>query len=35
VAVRKRYYADNDEDAIIMFLDDVTAQVPHPDGSVP
>jgi ribosomal-protein-alanine N-acetyltransferase len=34
VAVRKRYYADNDEDAIIMFLDDITAQVPHPDGSV-
>jgi [ribosomal protein S18]-alanine N-acetyltransferase len=35
VAVRKRYYADNDEDAIIMFLDDITAQVPHHDGSVP
>jgi hypothetical protein len=27
------YYADNDEDAIIMFLDDITAQVPHHDGS--
>jgi [ribosomal protein S18]-alanine N-acetyltransferase len=35
VAVRKRYYADNDEDAIIMFLDDISAQVPHHDGSVP
>jgi ribosomal-protein-alanine N-acetyltransferase len=35
VAVRKRYYADNDEDAIIMFLDDLAARVPYPDGSVP
>jgi ribosomal-protein-alanine N-acetyltransferase len=35
VAVRMRYYADNDEDAIIMLLDDITAQVPHHDESVP
>jgi ribosomal-protein-alanine N-acetyltransferase len=27
VAVRQRYYADNNEDAIIMFLDDLAAQV--------
>ena len=27
VAVRKRYYADNNEDAIIMFLDDIAAQM--------
>jgi hypothetical protein len=25
--VRKRYYADNNEDAIIMFLDDLAAQM--------
>jgi [ribosomal protein S18]-alanine N-acetyltransferase len=35
VAVRKHYYADNDEDAIIMFLDDIAAQLPHHGGSVP
>jgi [ribosomal protein S18]-alanine N-acetyltransferase len=35
VAVRKRYYADDNEDAIIMFLDDITAQVPDHDRSVP
>jgi ribosomal-protein-alanine N-acetyltransferase len=35
VAVRKRYYADNDEDAIIMFLDDLTAQGAHQDRSAP
>ena len=34
VAVRKRYYADNNEDAIIMFLDDLAAQVPHHDASL-
>lgn len=27
VAVRQRYYADNNEDAIIMFLDDLAAQM--------
>jgi [ribosomal protein S18]-alanine N-acetyltransferase len=27
VAVRQRYYVDNNEDAIIMFLDDIAAQV--------
>jgi [ribosomal protein S18]-alanine N-acetyltransferase len=35
VAVRKRYYADNDEDAIIMFLDDLAAQVPSHDRLAP
>jgi ribosomal-protein-alanine N-acetyltransferase len=35
VAVRKGYYADNDEDAIIMFLDDLTSQVPPQDRSAP
>jgi ribosomal-protein-alanine N-acetyltransferase len=34
VAVRQRYYADNDEDAIIMFLDDLAAQVAHHGGAV-
>jgi ribosomal-protein-alanine N-acetyltransferase len=27
VAVRKRYYTDNHEDAIVMFLDDIAAQL--------
>jgi [ribosomal protein S18]-alanine N-acetyltransferase len=27
VAVRKRYYADNQEDAIVMFLDDIAAHL--------
>ena len=35
VALRKGYYADNNEDAIIMFLDDLAAQVPHHDEAVP
>jgi ribosomal-protein-alanine N-acetyltransferase len=35
VAVRKRYYADNDEDAIIMFLDNLAAQVLHHHRSAP
>jgi [ribosomal protein S18]-alanine N-acetyltransferase len=35
VAVRKRYYADNDEDAIIMFLDDLPAQASHHNETVP
>jgi [ribosomal protein S18]-alanine N-acetyltransferase len=34
VAVRKRYYADNNEDAIIMFLDDLAAHVSHHNESV-
>src|SRR5262245_5381619 len=34
VAVRQRYYADNNEDAIIMFLDDIAAQVLRHGGSV-
>jgi [ribosomal protein S18]-alanine N-acetyltransferase len=29
VAVRKRYYADNNEDAIVMFLDDISTQLQH------
>jgi ribosomal-protein-alanine N-acetyltransferase len=28
VAVRKRYYTDNAEDAIVMFLDDIGARLP-------
>ena len=35
VAVRERYYADNNEDAIIMFIDDLATQVPHQSQSVP
>ena len=35
VAVRQRYYADNNEDAIVMFLDDIGAQLPHHSESVP
>ncbi|HSF34135.1 MAG TPA: ribosomal protein S18-alanine N-acetyltransferase [Candidatus Tectomicrobia bacterium] len=31
VAVRKRYYADNHEDAIVMFLDDIAAQMRRHD----
>jgi hypothetical protein len=27
VAVRKRYYTDNQEDAIIMFVDDIPAHI--------
>jgi [ribosomal protein S18]-alanine N-acetyltransferase len=34
VAVRQRYYADNNEDAIIMFLDDLAAHVSHYNESV-
>ena len=32
---RRHYYLDNDEDAIIMFLDDLATRMPYPDGSVP
>jgi [ribosomal protein S18]-alanine N-acetyltransferase len=35
VAVRKGYYADNQEDAIVMFLDDIAAQLQRTSGSVP
>jgi ribosomal-protein-alanine N-acetyltransferase len=35
VAVRKGYYADNNEDAIVMFLDDIAAQLPRHSESVP
>jgi ribosomal-protein-alanine N-acetyltransferase len=35
VAVRKRYYADNQEDAIVMFLDDIVAQMQRSSTSVP
>jgi ribosomal-protein-alanine N-acetyltransferase len=35
VAVRQRYYADNNEDAIVMFLDDIAAQLPRHSESVP
>jgi ribosomal-protein-alanine N-acetyltransferase len=35
VAVRKHYYADDNEDAIIMFLDDLAAQVlPHNEAAL-
>jgi ribosomal-protein-alanine N-acetyltransferase len=34
VAMRKRYYADN-EDAIVMFLDDIAARLPRHSESVP
>jgi hypothetical protein len=33
--VRQRYYADNDEDAIIMFLDDLAAHAPQHQERVP
>jgi ribosomal-protein-alanine N-acetyltransferase len=33
VAVRKRYYTDNHEDAIVMFLDDIAVQLQHQGGS--
>jgi ribosomal-protein-alanine N-acetyltransferase len=33
VAVRKRYYMDNHEDAIVMFLDDIAAQLQRHGGS--
>jgi len=35
VAVRKRYYTDNHEDAIVMFLDDISTQMQPRGGSVP
>ena len=35
VAVRERYYADNQEDAIVMFLDDIAAQVRRSSTPVP
>ena len=35
VAVRKRYYADNQEDAIVMFLDDIAAQLQPSSTSIP
>ena len=35
VAVRKRYYADNQEDAIVMFLDDIAAQLQPSGRSIP
>jgi ribosomal-protein-alanine N-acetyltransferase len=35
VAVRQRYYADNNEDAIVMFLENIAAQLPRHSGSVP
>ena len=34
VAVRKRYYVDNQEDAIVMFLDDIAAHLPVAGGGV-
>jgi [ribosomal protein S18]-alanine N-acetyltransferase len=33
VAVRKRYYTDNHEDAIVMFLDDIAAQMQRHGGT--
>jgi ribosomal-protein-alanine N-acetyltransferase len=33
VAVRKRYYIDNQEDAIVMFLDDIASQLQGRHGS--
>jgi ribosomal-protein-alanine N-acetyltransferase len=35
VAVRKRYYTDNHEDAIVMFLDDIAAQLQRPARPAP
>jgi ribosomal-protein-alanine N-acetyltransferase len=35
VAVRKRYYTDNHEDAIVMFLDNIAAQLQRRGGSAP
>ena len=35
VAVRKGYYADNQEDAIVMFLDDIAAQVQRSSQALP
>jgi ribosomal-protein-alanine N-acetyltransferase len=35
VAVRKRYYADNQEDAIVMFLDDIAVQLQRSTSSAP
>jgi ribosomal-protein-alanine N-acetyltransferase len=35
VAIRKRYYADNQEDALVMFLDDIAAQVQRSSTSLP
>jgi [ribosomal protein S18]-alanine N-acetyltransferase len=35
VSVRRRYYTDNQEDAIVMFLDDIAAQLPPTAGSIP
>lgn len=32
VAVRKRYYTDNHEDAIVMFLDDISSHLGHPSA---
>ena len=32
VAVRKRYYVDNQEDAIVMFLDDIATRLPLAGG---
>jgi [ribosomal protein S18]-alanine N-acetyltransferase len=32
VSVRKRYYVDNHEDAIVMFLDDIAAQLQRHDS---
>src|SRR5919108_2478966 len=34
VAVRERYYADNNEDAIVMFLDNIAAQLPRHSESM-
>ncbi len=33
VAVRKRYYSDNHEDAIVMFLDDIGVRLPTPPSA--
>jgi ribosomal-protein-alanine N-acetyltransferase len=33
VAVRKRYYVDDHEDAIVMFLDDIATQLQHYGGA--
>jgi ribosomal-protein-alanine N-acetyltransferase len=35
VAVRKRYYTDNHEDAIVMFLDDIAGRLQHTGESAP
>jgi [ribosomal protein S18]-alanine N-acetyltransferase len=35
VAVRKRYYIDDHEDAIVMFLDDIAAQLQRRGESTP